>query len=527
MEQPSSSSSSSSSPSPSPAIAEAGSNAKDRTRLQIIASFWIVIILSLPVWWNTTKIERRALPRAEVESWNHLKPCPIRFPIKLTSSEPDITSEAMKSQVDSLATSLESGYDTYQDAIDILTARCFDFHVKSTTKLASGLGVIVHRSHSDVQNHKGNFAYEKDISISLKSKNKVKELLQHIAPLPSSSSSTQARDSRVIKYSSQLKLVFSLMNEDCTQPSFVRSWSIKHAIELYLEDLLASLSPLHNLTCHTQILQHSPLAFEPTFISNGGQPTYLVEEEELKAFINDADWNLASSVTMEPVINFVLWVPSPAHRPFKIRRTDGTLDVDGSFIRPQWGSVVIYNPDDSALAALGEPRLGVAELARPMKIFRHHLLSLLGVADALDTPEQRTLALDAIVRRRIVENSLEAINSIQVIVNLITDQTNMRVSKQVQNQVKGSLASLKHAQEELMKADGSLWKAAVHADESKTLSSTAFFSPTMLSLLYFPDEHKYAIYTPLFGPVLVPLIIALIKELKSRRKKKSEKQKEE
>jgi GTP cyclohydrolase I len=96
---------------------------------------------------------------------------------------------------------------------------------------------------------------------------------------------------------------------------------------------------------------------------------------------------------------------------------------------------------------LGEPRLGVAELARPMKIFRHHLLSLLGVADALDTPEQRTLALDAIVRRRIVENSLEAINSIQVIVNLITDQTNMRVSKQVQNQVKGSLASLKHVRQ--------------------------------------------------------------------------------
>lgn len=63
---------------------------------------------------------------------------------------------------------------------------------------------------------------------------------------------------------------------------------------VYLEDLLASLSPLHNLTCHTQILQHSPLAFEPTFISNGGQPTYLVEEEELKAFINDADWNLGT-----------------------------------------------------------------------------------------------------------------------------------------------------------------------------------------------------------------------------------------
>jgi phosphatidylinositol glycan class S len=144
-----------------------------------------------------------------------------------------------------------------------------------------------------------------------------------IAPLPSSSSSAQAADSRVIKYSSQLKLVFSLLNEDCTQSGFIRSWSIKHAIErqlfkqsispinraskliyeeflffcflVYLEDLLASFAPLHNLTCQTQILQHSPLAFEPTVVANGDQATYVVEQEELKAFINDADWNLGAS----------------------------------------------------------------------------------------------------------------------------------------------------------------------------------------------------------------------------------------
>ncbi|KAA1083213.1 GPI transamidase component [Puccinia graminis f. sp. tritici] len=503
------------------------SSSKDQTRSQIIGSFWIVIILSLPVWWNTTKIERQTLPRSEVEAWDALKSCPIRFPIKLTSNSPEITSVSMQSQVQSLASRLESGRNQYHDSIDILTARCFDFHVDSSPHSGSGNRVILHRSPSDIQNHTRNFAFQKDIEITLTTSDKPKELLRFIAPLSSSSSSTQATDSRVIKYSSQLKLVFSLLNEDCTQSGFIRSWSIKHAIELYLEDLLASFAPLHNLTCQTQILQHSPLAFEPTVVANGDHTTYVVEQEELKAFINDADWNLASSVTMEPVVNFVLWVPSPNHRPFKIRRTDGTFDSDGSFIRPQWGSVVIYNPDEKSMSSDGVPRLGVTELARPMQIFRHHLLSLLGLVDNLETPEQRALALDAIVRRRIVENSLEAINSMQVIVKLVDDQTNMRVSMEVQNQVKGALASLKSAQEELMKAEGSLWKAALHADESKTLSSTAFFSPTMLSLLYFPDEHKYAIYTPLFGPVLVPLVIALIKELKSRRKKKSLKEKEE
>lgn len=35
----------------------------------------------------------------------------------------------------------------------------------------------------------------------------------------------------------------------------------------------------------------------------------------------------------------------------------------------------------------------------------------------------------------------------------------------------------------------------------------------MVSMLYFPDEHKYAIYTPLFGPLALPLVMALLREL--------------
>jgi GPI-anchor transamidase subunit S len=41
----------------------------------------------------------------------------------------------------------------------------------------------------------------------------------------------------------------------------------------------------------------------------------------------------------------------------------------------------------------------------------------------------------------------------------------------------------------------------------------AFFDDKMVSMLYFPDEHKYAIYTPLFGPLALPLVLALLKEL--------------
>jgi phosphatidylinositol glycan class S len=50
------------------------------------------------------------------------------------------------------------------------------------------------------------------------------------------------------------------------------------------------------------------------------------------------------------------------------------------------------------------------------------------------------------------------------------------------------------------------------------LASRAFFNPDMVGLLYFPAEHKYAVYTPLFAPIAVPLVVSVLRELRARRK---------
>lgn len=36
----------------------------------------------------------------------------------------------------------------------------------------------------------------------------------------------------------------------------------------------------------------------------------------------------------------------------------------------------------------------------------------------------------------------------------------------------------------------------------------------MVGQVYFPDEHKVAVYLPLLGPVAVPLVMAALKEVK-------------
>jgi phosphatidylinositol glycan class S len=55
-----------------------------------------------------------------------------------------------------------------------------------------------------------------------------------------------------------------------------------------------------------------------------------------------------------------------------------------------------------------------------------------------------------------------------------------------------------------------------------------FFEPSMLAQLYFPEKHKYAIYTPMFLPIIVPIVLGLYGELKHRfRRSKRDKKKKD
>lgn len=58
-----------------------------------------------------------------------------------------------------------------------------------------------------------------------------------------------------------------------------------------------------------------------------------------------------------------------------------------------------------------------------------------------------------------------------------------------------------------------LEQTLVYSSQAATFASRAFFNPDMLAMLYFPAEHTFAVYTPLFLPVAVPLLAMTLKEL--------------
>ena len=90
----------------------------------------------------------------------------------------------------------------------------------------------------------------------------------------------------------------------------------------------------------------------------------------------------------------------------------------------------------------------------------------------------------------------------------------------VSTQVYRAVASAQTAMAKL--ATGHLHLAFQASKEAVTSSERAFFDPSLLHLLYFPDDQKFAIYIPLFLPMAVPILLSLAKIVREARQRKKE-----
>lgn len=102
----------------------------------------------------------------------------------------------------------------------------------------------------------------------------------------------------------------------------------------YLKPTLEKLSVLHNFTIESQVQLHAPLAFDPTIVTHNNSQSFGLTPEDLTVFVNSAEWTLcmlsffpfsccthvktASSVSNDPVLHFVVFVPSLLNNPLYI-----------------------------------------------------------------------------------------------------------------------------------------------------------------------------------------------------------------
>ncbi|CEI98339.1 hypothetical protein RMCBS344292_12448 [Rhizopus microsporus] len=342
---------------------------------------------------------------------------------------------------------------------------------------------------------------------------------------------------RTLKYAPEYEITVSLLNNN---PENMRmDWEIREALNGYLNPFLQQISELSNFSINSQIQNYAPLSLKPKYKERIGKPSYYYfEPQHLPHFVNSAEWNLASTVTSSPNINFILYIPSQEEAPLRIHDTKGQLLLTNSFLIPRWGGIVIKNPPRSAV---DNYKLTRTDLQPIMKTFLSQLRGLIGVKDldvlgkSISFPVEfeaakRTgitaLEKDNLIRTRTLENVANTISTLKSLGQLVDEIPNMVVQDHISSKVQQSLNCLDAVRQSLEHED--FMGALKHSIEAIELAEKAFFDPTMVSMLYFPDEHKYAIYMPLFVPTSVPLISALIKEIKKlKKKKKAEKVKEE
>jgi len=206
--------------------------------------------------------------------------------------------------------------------------------------------------------------------------------------------------------------------------------------------------------------------------------------------------------------------------------TTGIRLTSPAFIIPQWGGVIVFNH--------GHP-YSPHSAAEIFSFFRSQLLTLLGVPplpsnvdlaanedqEDTQTPPLSEWQVDALLRRRLRENTEGTSQTLRSIVSLVEKLENMPVGMDVKGDVLRALEEL----ESILTAT-TISERFTHSRRALSFASRAFFNPGMLGQLYFPAEHTYAIYM-LFAPASMPLIVTLIKEIREWRKAKKNKEKKE
>lgn len=144
---------------------------------------------------------------------------------------------------------------------------------------------------------------------------------------------------RALKYSSQYQTTFSLMNNN---PDNIKvDWDIREAVNAYLKPFLNEVSKvsnftidsqvreglvmsMHSLNIKKQIQNYAPLLIKPNYKERVGKPNYYYfKPQHLPHFVNSAEWNLASTITSYPSINFILYIPSIDEAPLRIHDSKG------------------------------------------------------------------------------------------------------------------------------------------------------------------------------------------------------------
>lgn len=499
------------------------------------------LIVGLPLWWKTTAVYRVSLPYNEIEALNRQQIVhAINVSVLLVDShhaaEDLAASLARQSDLQNMEFIGENKFSyawtvtnaSRDDKVSLLSAKT----AKDLT-IACG-GITLPSSHITViilpkGTLKGAPATSQNKAVCLEDttdaaslhrhvvsyvrKDAIKEhILKRVYLSPGSLGRTMPEKERMRPLNSapEFDVKFTLV---VPEPQLLDvNWDIENAVNAYMDPFLDKLSPLVKVTVKSQVLFLISLGMHPKYDKAKGG--YMLSPDKLPLLINPIEGHLGFHASINPVINFVVYVTPKAHHPLYIYDERGEKLETNAFLSPKWGGFLFYNVEAFPNGATVPTPIDI-DMHQVFEVFLAQLRLLIGLPDPTSRdggvfvagPTCTDLEVDFLLRRRTQDYLSASVSSLFSLSQLLSTISNIVITDEIGDLIYSSVDAATKSLADLK--NGDLISAFKAAEAAFVKSEKAFFDPSLLALLYFPDDQKYAIYIPLFLPVSIPVLLSI------------------
>lgn len=299
-------------------------------------------------------------------------------------------------------------------------------------------------------------------------------------------------------------------------------WNVKQATEQYLRPFLNEFNGLSEFTLKSQRKYQLELKYgtKPIEDSSNIGRHFSMNHDNLPQIITSIERKLGTDVANKPCIHLVIYVPPCEFAPVYIYKSGQRVSNHSfdSFISAKWGGIVIANPSEKVCNSTNDNIKDIYlhsheimdfVLYQLRKIFELEVeIPITGATlEALGDVRPRLWEKDMYLRNGAIHLISSASSTLQSLVKLLDDIKNIVIGDHVGAEIQKSYDNIIIAKQSLLTND--VINAVKYAREAFISAEKAFNDPSLLELLYFPEEQKYAIYIPLFLPVMIPVVLSI------------------
>nr|XP_018914493.1 PREDICTED: GPI transamidase component PIG-S [Bemisia tabaci] len=491
-----------------------------------IAFAFVLLVMGVPLWWKMTEVKRHPLPNARIVALNDIS-LSIIINVSVHSQDPVRTqniinglsnllntSELFKvnlkpvslnvNDIDRLdVSSLESMEKIHSNDVNSYLL----LETSNLPQTAHAVALGAHRtiyfkpSASIEQLH----AVFKDVILQeAEMYDSMKAMIE-----PGFISKSLTSKNRV-RTSTNYDVIFSVVS---SQPNSVaRTWNIRRTLTQFISPLLEQMSAIAHFNLKSQWLHFIDLEQIAKKNRNDPGPSHVLSDKHLPHLISPLEKKLGSGVAKHPCIHFVLYATPCQSNQLYFESPDGSIGA--AMLSARWGGIQLlqdkgnvgncnstepYVPNDNQVMS---DALLLLRMLLGLQNFSKNALILNSMDARLNLWE-----LDYLIRLRSLEQFAAARLTLNSLARLLNRISNIVITEEVSQAVCESVDAAEKVINNLQLSNAS--EALKFSKIAFNKAEYAFTHPSLLALLYFPDDQKYAVYIPLFLPIMIPVLLSM------------------